>query len=80
VLLDRRPRQTIGQQLLDIAGDGDRADAQEVIAALVAPRAKGGDGARVGGARVRVADIGGEELDEAPGGFAAWPRRSPPAR
>ena len=44
----------------------DRSHAKEVITPFLAPGAEGGDGAGI-----RVADIGGEELDEAPSGVAA---------
>ena len=45
-----------------------RPDAHRRQAAILAPREKPAAGARVGSARVRVADIGGEEFDIAPGG------------
>ena len=40
-------------------------------ASRLAPTEEIADGAAVGAARVRVPDVGGEELDEAPGGAVA---------
>ena len=72
VLLDRRRR---GRVLLDIGGDDDGLDLVEFEdAAGFAPLKETGDGVRVGGAGVFVADVGGEELDEAPAGALASAR------
>ena len=70
LLLDRR-RRNLGLQLLYICGDvvwPDRCRRQVLI---LAPREEPGAGPRIGPARVRVADVGGEEFDIAPRGLVA---------
>jgi hypothetical protein len=65
-------------QLLDIGGDMDALDIREPRHALgVKPVAEVQRRARIGAARVRVADVGSEEFEEAIGG-ARRRRRSAP--
>src|SRR5438105_3285733 len=57
---------------LDERCDDCRVDAVDVLnSSRVAPVEEVADGATIGPARVGVADVGGEELDEAPGGARA---------
>jgi hypothetical protein len=67
LLLDGRRRGLDGLQLLYIDGDVVRPDRRERQATLVAPSEELVAG--IGAARVRVADIRGEELDIAPAGL-----------
>jgi hypothetical protein len=61
-----------GLQLLDVAGDHDRPDLlQASNAAGLQPREKLRDGLGIGRAGVFIADVGSEEIDEAPGGVLA---------
>jgi hypothetical protein len=53
---------------LDIGGDLMRPDCRKRQAAFVAPGEESCACPGIGAARVRVADIGGEEFDVAPGG------------
>jgi hypothetical protein len=55
-------------QALYIQGDVIRPDRRQRQAAILAPGEELATGPRVSPARVRVADIGGEEFDVAPGG------------
>jgi len=58
--------------LLDEGGDDRRGDAVDIVdPSRVAPAKEVTDGPTVGPARVSVPDVGGEELDEAPGGAVA---------
>jgi hypothetical protein len=69
VLLDGRFG---ARELFDIGGDYDRREGAEVLEPPpLAPGQETADGAGIGLAGVRVADGGGEELDEAPGGALA---------
>ena len=70
VLLDRGLRR-LGAELLDVGGDAERLDLVQLELALVAPVEELFHRARVGHARVAVADVGGEELDEAAAGAFA---------
>ena len=56
---------------LDIGGDIERPDRRQRQAAILAPGEELAAGPRVSPARVRVADVGGEEFDVAPGGRLA---------
>jgi hypothetical protein len=58
-------------QLLDIAGNVDRFEGNQAIAARLAPVGEAADGQGVGFPGVLVADGGGEEFDEAVGGLLA---------
>jgi hypothetical protein len=58
-------------QLLYIGGDVVRADGREREAALLAPAEELAARPGIGPARVRVADIRGEEFDIAPAGLVA---------
>ena len=58
-------------QRLDISGDIERPDRGQRQPAILAPGEELPAGPRVGPARVRVADVGGEEFDVAPGGLLA---------
>ena len=58
-------------ECLDISGDIERPDRGQRQAAIVAPGEELAAGPRIGPARVRVADVGGEEFDVAPGGLLA---------
>ena len=53
-------------QLLDLGADVMRPDRRQRQAAFLAPGEEPAAGPGVGPARVRVADVGGEELDIAP--------------
>ena len=57
---------------LNISCDNDRPDRGPRRAAIFAPDEELGAGRCVSSARVRVADIRGEEFDVAPGGFFAF--------
>jgi hypothetical protein len=57
--------------LLDIARDIERPDRRQRQATVFAPGEELAAGPRVGAPRVRVADVGGEELDIAPAGGIA---------
>ena len=65
LLLDRR-RRDLGLQLLDIGADVMRPDRRRRQAAVLAPGEEPAARPRIGPARVRVADVGGEEFDIAP--------------
>ena len=56
---------------LDISGDIERPDRRQRQPAILAPGEELVAGPRVSSARVRIADIGGEEFDIAPGGRLA---------
>ena len=56
---------------LYISGDIERPDRGQRQAAILAPGEELAAGPRVSPARVRVADVGGEEFDVAPGGRLA---------
>ena len=56
---------------LYISGDIERPDRGQRQPAILAPGEELAAGPRVGPARVRVADVGGEEFDVAPGGRLA---------
>ena len=58
--------ETLVLQLLDIGADIMRPDRRRRQAAVLAPGEEPAAGPRVGPARVRVADVGGEEFDIAP--------------
>jgi hypothetical protein len=76
VLLDRRCAVAMRQHL-DIGRDMMRADFAKLNETLqLEPGEEAAHGDAIGGARIRVADMGGEEIDEAQRG----PRRSSPAR
>jgi hypothetical protein len=70
LLLDRR-RRDLDLQLLYISGDVVRPDRRRRQTAVFAPGEKPVARSGIGAARVRVADVGGEEFDIAPGGFLA---------
>lgn len=53
-----------GRDLLDVAGEEERLELAEREAALLEPGEKAADGDAVGPSSMRVADLGGEELDE----------------
>ena len=63
---------------LYIGGDIERPDRGQRQAAIFAPGEELAARPRIGPARVRVADVGGEEFDVAPGGRARRRRRSAP--
>ena len=65
----RRP--VVLLQLLDPGRHVERPDRRQREAAIFAPGEEPGARARVSAARVRVADVGGEEFDVAPGGLLA---------
>ena len=72
MLLDRRLR-CFGAELLDVGRDAERLDFPDLELALVAPVEKLFHRVRVSHARVAVADVGGEELDEtAPLARSPW--------
>ena len=74
LLLDGRRAGAVADSLLDPGGDVDRSDGPEIVEAMVIePAEQPSGGARVGGAGVAVADVGGEELDPAPRGRIAEP-------
>ena len=58
-------------QRLDIGRHIERPDRRQRQAAILAPGEESRARARIGPARVRVADVGGEEFDVAPGGRLA---------
>ena len=65
----RRP--VVLLQLLDPFAHVERPDGCECQAAIFAPAEKPAAGPHVSAPRVRVADVGGEEFDVAPGGRIA---------
>ena len=69
-MLDRGLR-GLGAELLDIDGDAERLDLFQFKLALVAPVEDLFYRARVHHARVAVADVGSQELDEAAAGAFA---------
>jgi hypothetical protein len=70
LLLDRRCGNLV-LQLLYISGDVMGPDRGRRQATIFAPGEEPGAGPGVSAARVRVADVGGEEFDVAPGCFVA---------
>jgi hypothetical protein len=65
MLLHRRLRHR-GLELFDIGGDEQRLDADELVdAVLLEPGEEVAHGPVIGGARVLLADRGGEEFEEA---------------
>ena len=66
-LLDGRRRKS-APEALDPGGDVHRLDVKQTKAGLVAPVEEFAGGAVIGFAGVRVADVGGEEFDEAAAG------------
>jgi hypothetical protein len=64
MLFDRRLCHP-GAELLDVGGHGRRLDRVQPQAALLAPIEELPDGQGIGHPGVAVADVGGEELDEA---------------
>ena len=64
VLLDRRGL-VAGAEFLDVSGDDHGFDRLEVELPRLAPLSEPADGLGVREAGVLVADVGGEELDEA---------------
>ena len=69
-LLDGR-RRKLASEVLDPGGDVHRFDVKQTKAGLVAPIEEFTCGAVIGFAGVRVADVGGEEFDEAAAGMRA---------
>ena len=73
MLLDGRGR-PLSLQLLDIRGDMDRLDAPEFANPLpLAPAQESARRPRIGRPRVFVADVDGEEFEEAPHGSRPCP-------
>ena len=64
-------RRKLPPEALDPGGDVYRLDVEQAEAGLVAPVEELSDRPVVGAARVRVADVGGEEFDEAAAGVPA---------
>ena len=76
MLLDARGRERPGK-LLDVGRDHHRLDLVEGEAPVLTPLSEAPDGCEVGEAGVRVPDVGGEELPEAPLRRARKGRRAP---
>ena len=80
VLLDGR-RRTRGCELLEVGCDYHGLDLAQSEASALAPLREPAHGREVGEARVRIPDVGGEELPEAPlgplGGGVERRRRRP---
>jgi hypothetical protein len=60
-----------GAELLDVGSDAERRDLREIQAALITPVEELFYCARIGRARVAVANVGGKEFDEAAAGAFA---------
>ena len=61
----------LAPEALDPGGDVHRLDVEQAEAGMVAPVEEFGDRPEVSAAGVRVADVGGEEFDEAAAGMRA---------
>ena len=77
---DRRRRHP-ALEFFDPGGDVDGLNVAEMVDAVrLRPGGEAGCGTSVGLAGVRVPDMGGEELDDAPGSCGIGPKeRGPPA-